>query len=87
MDVLFAEAGDRVESALFPVAAFTLEIPDVQLIPKPFHDLLRKQVIDQSSLDASIVVHQLKHTLSPGLEKSYSLFEYIANRSKIYRQC
>lgn len=30
---LFAEAGDGVEGALFPVAAFSLQVSDVQLVP------------------------------------------------------
>lgn len=58
-EILFAEAGHRVEGALFPVAAFSLEITDVQLISKSLHDLLREQVIDQGGLDAPVVVHQL----------------------------
>lgn len=61
---LFAEARDRVEGALFPVAALSLQIPDVQLISKSLHDLFREQVIDQSGLDAAVVVHQLKQTIS-----------------------
>lgn len=60
LDVLFAKAGDGVEGALFPITSFALKVTDVQLISKPFHDLFREQVIDQSGLDASIVVHQLK---------------------------
>ena len=32
-EFLFAEAGDGVEGALFPVAAFSLQVPDVQLVP------------------------------------------------------
>lgn len=63
LDVLFAKAGDGVEGALFPITSFALKVTDVQLISKPFHDLFREQVIDQSGLDASIVVHQLKQML------------------------
>lgn len=59
LDVLFAKAGDGVEGALFPITSFALKVTDVQLISKPFHDLFREQVIDQSGLDASIVVHQV----------------------------
>lgn len=63
LDVLFAKARDCVEGALFPITSFALKVTDVQLISKPFHDLFREQVIDQSGLDASIVVHQLKQML------------------------
>ena len=63
LDVLFAKARDCVEGALFPITSFALKVTNVQLISKPFHDLFREQVIDQSGLDASIVVHQLKQML------------------------
>lgn len=85
--VLFAEAGDSVEGALLPIAALTLKVPDVQLIPKTFHDLLREQVIDQGRLDAPVVVHQLKQTrsVSLGNRNTLSNNKYAINGTNGFR--
>lgn len=57
---LFTEAGHRVRGALLPEAPFVLQIANVQLVAKTFHDLFGEQVIHQGCLDAAVVVHQLE---------------------------
>lgn len=57
---LFSKAGDGVEGALLPIAAFPLEVADVHLTSESVHHLLGEQVVDESRVHAAIVVHQLK---------------------------
>jgi hypothetical protein len=58
---LLSETRNCVEGALFPVAAFPLQVGHVHLAPQAIHHLLSEQVVDEGRFDGSVVVHQLQH--------------------------
>lgn len=61
---LLPETRDCVESTLFPVASLPLQIRNVHLASQAVHHLFSEQVVDQGSLDRTVVVHKLQQHMT-----------------------